>query len=57
LEIAAPGETATDPICGMQVEITTARYTHDYDGATYYFCCAGCQGRFAKDPEAYVKTP
>jgi YHS domain-containing protein len=55
--MAAPGETATDPICGMQVEITTARYTHDYDGATYYFCCAGCQGRFAKDPEAYVKTP
>jgi xanthine dehydrogenase accessory factor len=57
LEMAAPGETATDPICGMQVEIATARYIHEYDGEIYYFCCASCQGRFAKDPEAYVKTP
>ncbi|MBX3059530.1 MAG: XdhC family protein [Anaerolineae bacterium] len=40
--------TAIDPICGMTVEITTAKYTFAHEGTTYYFCCAGCQATFQK---------
>ena len=31
---------AIDPVCGMTVEIATARYTTEYAGQTYYFCAA-----------------
>jgi len=39
---------AIDPICGMSVDIATARYTSERDGETYYFCCAGCKKQFEK---------
>jgi xanthine dehydrogenase accessory factor len=45
---------AIDPVCGMAVEIATARWTHDYQGRTYYFCAPGCKRSFAKDPEKYL---
>ncbi|MFZ0545448.1 MAG: XdhC family protein [Candidatus Promineifilaceae bacterium] len=48
---SAKGETAVDPICKMEVEIATAKYTSDYRGTTYYFCCPGCKMTFEKDPE------
>lgn len=47
-------ETAIDPVCGMQVEIASAKYSYPHQGSTYYFCCAGCQSRFAQDPEQFV---
>ena len=40
---------AIDPICGMTVDVATARYTFVRTGATYYFCCAGCKMTFEKD--------
>jgi xanthine dehydrogenase accessory factor len=42
----APRATATDPICGMQVDIATAMYTTERNGQIYYFCCAECQAKF-----------
>jgi xanthine dehydrogenase accessory factor len=39
---------AIDPICGMTVDVATARYTSVRDGETYYFCCAGCKVTFEK---------
>ncbi len=45
---------ALDPICGMEVQIATAKYTHEHEGKLYYFCCAGCQMTFAKGPEAHL---
>ena len=39
---------ATDPICGMTVDIATARYTVERDGETFYFCCSGCKRTFEK---------
>ena len=39
---------AIDPICGMTVDIATARYTVERDGQTYYFCSAGCKATFEK---------
>ncbi len=40
--------TAIDPICGMTVDIATAKYTLTHEGTTCYFCCAGCQASFQK---------
>ncbi len=45
---------ATDPVCGMHVEIATARHTAEYRGTTYYFCCPGCKARFQKRPEEFI---
>jgi xanthine dehydrogenase accessory factor len=42
----APRAEAIDPICGMTVDIVTARYKSERDGQTYYFCSAGCQANF-----------
>lgn len=50
--------TATDPVCGMEVDVGTTRHTAVVDGATYYFCCAACRARFVKQPEDFVaRTP
>ncbi len=45
---------AKDPICGMMVDIATARYTSLYHDETYYFCCAGCKQKFDKEPARYL---
>ena len=46
---AAAGATeadATDPICGMRVEVATARYRSETPRGTVYFCCRSCQERY-----------
>jgi Cu+-exporting ATPase len=45
-EMPAPRAEAIDPICGMQVDVATARHTTARDGQTWYFCCAGCKAEF-----------
>ena len=50
-----PVETR-DPVCGMTVDPDKARFTHDYDGTTYLFCCGGCQAAFRTDPEAFLRA-
>src|ERR1051325_10141322 len=37
---------AIDPICGMAVDETTAKWTTTVDGKTFYFCSPGCKARF-----------
>jgi YHS domain-containing protein len=37
---------AIDPICGMEVDVATARWTAERDGQTYYFCAPGCRRAF-----------
>ena len=43
---------AVDPVCGMQVPLTPDAVTLDAEGATHYFCCAGCRERFAAGASA-----
>lgn len=43
--LAAP-QTAVDPICGMLVDVATARWTAERDGQTYYFCAPACRKAF-----------
>ena len=50
-----PPAEATDPVCGMQVEVQTARHTSEYDTETYYFCGPGCKRAFEKEPQKYTK--
>jgi len=42
-----------DPVCGMTVDVATARFRTTHNGATFYFCSAGCLARFTKDPAAF----
>ena len=44
--VPAPRETAIDPICGMQVDISTAKWTAERDGQTHYFCAPACRRTF-----------
>lgn len=54
LNDVAAASVATDPVCGMRVETATAEYHVAHRGATYYFCCAGCQHAFEKEPDKYL---
>jgi xanthine dehydrogenase accessory factor len=46
LPTPAPRQTAIDPICGMEVEVATARWTAEREGQTHYFCAPGCRRTF-----------
>jgi len=43
-----------DPVCGMTVDVATARNVATYEGRTYYFCSAGCRAAFEADPVKFV---
>ena len=45
---------AKDPICGMTVEIATARHQSDWAGRSVYFCCLRCKDTFDADPQKYA---
>jgi len=53
---AAPTE-ALDPICGMTVEIATARYHSQMGNRVTYFCCRACKETFEQNPERYPVRP
>jgi P-type Cu+ transporter len=53
---AVPDGKAIDPVCGMTVDIATAKHTAEQDGATHYFCSARCREKFVGDPETYLKA-
>jgi P-type Cu+ transporter len=54
---AAPDpETAVDPVCGMSVDIATAKYKHSFGGSTWYFCSKNCLDKFAAAPEQYAEA-
>jgi Cu+-exporting ATPase len=46
-------ETEKDPVCGMTVARAVPERA-DFDGRTYYFCCAGCRTKFEKEPAVYL---
>ena len=45
---------ALDPVCGMTVDIATARHTTEHEGQTIYFCAPGCRQRFEQEPARYL---
>lgn len=46
-------ETVADPVCGMEVEPSSAAGRAEYGGKTFYFCSKRCEETFRKDPEKY----
>jgi Cu+-exporting ATPase len=38
----------------MEVDESTAEWTTQYKGKTYYFCAPGCKEYFEADPEKYL---
>jgi xanthine dehydrogenase accessory factor len=50
---AGPRHEALDPVCGMTVDVATARHRSTHGGRTYYFCSAGCRERFEADPARF----
>ncbi len=51
-------KTATDvidPVCGMKVDLKTAKGgASEYKGQTYYFCNPKCKTKFDHEPEKYL---
>ncbi len=45
-----------DPVCGMEVDPSTAANSAEFGGKTYHFCSESCHGKFQQEPESYVKT-
>ena len=49
------GHVAVDPVCGMDVDTSTATFVSEHDGVTYYFCGRGCKLDFDEDPENFLR--
>lgn len=45
-------EMATDPVCGMKVDVRHS-LASTHGGRAFYFCAPACQKVFDKNPEAY----
>jgi xanthine dehydrogenase accessory factor len=50
---AAASSLATDPVCGMAVDVAEARFSTTYKRSTFYFCGAGCRDRFQAKPSEF----
>jgi Cu+-exporting ATPase len=48
--------TVKDPVCGMEIDPTTAFTTREHMGQTFYFCSASCAEQFDADPHKYAMT-
>lgn len=49
-----PRHEEIDPVCGMTVDVATARHRSVHEGTTHYFCSAGCLKRFEQDPAQFI---
>lgn len=50
----AERHVAIDPVCHMEVEVSTARWISEHEGQTYYFCTPRCKASFDKTPAEYA---
>ena len=46
--------TKTDPVCGMQVTVASAKAATVRDGRTFYFCSTQCRDEFEAAPEKHA---
>ena len=47
-------EQGFDPVCGMAVDMATARFSSGSGDDVVYFCAAGCQRAYEADPARYA---
>lgn len=50
----APPARYVNPVCGMAVEVASAKHVVERDGQRVYFCCDGCLQTFERTPERYL---
>jgi YHS domain-containing protein len=43
-----------DPVCGMKLDASRARFSTEYQGQKYYFCSADCLAKFEANPAQYI---
>jgi xanthine dehydrogenase accessory factor len=43
-----------DPVCGMKVEVATAKHRADHAGRTFYFCNPRCKEKFVAAPDRFL---
>jgi xanthine dehydrogenase accessory factor len=43
-----------DPVCGMKVEVATAKHRADHAGRSFYFCNPRCKEKFLKAPDQFL---
>jgi Cu+-exporting ATPase len=55
VDTAAETDPATDPVCGMKVNPTTAKHRFGHQGQDYLFCSGRCRERFEAEPGKYLR--
>lgn len=45
-----------NPVCGMSIDIATAKHVVEYGGERVYFCCDCCKVEFERAPERYLSA-
>jgi len=54
LQSGGTRKLAKDPVCGMNVDPTTAASSVTHGGETYYFCSRGCGEKFKAAPDKFL---
>jgi xanthine dehydrogenase accessory factor len=54
LNLPVLNKEARDPVCGMLVNVSGAKYKSEHNRSEVYFCCAGCKQAFDRQPEKYT---
>lgn len=49
-----PPARYVNPVCGMAVDIASARHVVEAGGQRVYFCCDGCKLEFERTPDKYL---
>jgi len=49
-------EAVTDPVCGMQILLSSAIANDSYYGHPYFFCSKECLAEFQEDPAQYAQV-
>jgi Cu+-exporting ATPase len=52
--VAGGGAAATDPVCGMTVDLSKTAHHAGYQGEEFHFCSARCREKFVAEPSKYV---
>lgn len=50
-----PSDKVVCPVSGETILKSEAKGSYEFEGKTYYFCCADCKDKFVKDPQAYLQ--
>jgi len=53
-QLSKPATAVRDPVCGMSVNLATAKHRREHAGKLYYFCCGHCAEKFKVDPQKYL---